>query len=133
MKVFVPVVDSSSHRYEIAGGFRASGSVCIFDTKDDHVTWYDANGVSLDYAELLNELKTNGVVHVITSTIQPMALKVFTSSGFTVYRSVGTDLLVNLELLKVRCLPLYGFEEALSETTGCLTSCSSCESAMCKN
>ena len=134
MKVFVPVIDSASHRYEIAGGFSQSCSVCIYDTSDNHVTWYDPSGLPVDFSEILEELKLNGVVNVIATAMQPMALKVLSNGGFRVYRSVGNDLLTNLELLKMRCLPLYGYEEALSEVHSfCATSCDSCSSVMCQN
>lgn len=134
MKVFVPVIDSSSHRYEIAAGFSESGSVCIIDTADNRVIWYKPSGMPFNFNEMMEELKLNGVVNIITSTIQPMALKVLINKGFKVYRSVGTDLLANLELLKNLCLPLIGYEDALNEIqSSCGKSCNSCHSILCKN
>ncbi|TCO07119.1 NifB/NifX family molybdenum-iron cluster-binding protein [Natronoflexus pectinivorans] len=134
MKVFIPVIDSSRSRYTIANGFSDSGSICVFDTKDNHVTWYESTGNPAGYSEMLDELKSNGVFNVIASAVSPMALKVFSDKGFTVYKSVGNDLLVNLELLRIRCLPIYGMEECMSELTPtCFSNCSSCEPAICHN
>ena len=133
MKVFIPVIDSSRHRYKIADGFNESGAICIFDTKDNHVTWYESKGTSAGDAEMLEELKSSGVVNLITPTIQPMALKVFSDKGFAVYKSVGDDLMVNLELIKIRCLPLYGLEESMSNITPCFSDCTSCEPSICHN
>jgi predicted Fe-Mo cluster-binding NifX family protein len=133
MKVFIPVVDNQLNRYQIADGFSSSGSVCIFDTDDNAVTWYQSADEPVGQSTILDELKTSGVVNVITSSLPPMALKVFSDCGFTVFRSIGKDLMANIEFLKMERLPIYGLEDAFGDVAGCKSKCSSCSSSVCKN
>lgn len=134
MKVLVPVVDSLSHKYEIAPGFSESCSVCIIDASSNEVIWYKPASLSVDFFAMMEELKQTGVVSIITSTIQPMALKVLNQKGFKVYRSVGNDLHANLELFEMLCLPLIGYGEALNQIESfCGQSCATCKSVVCKN
>lgn len=134
MKVLIPIVDSLSHKYEIAPGFSESCSVCIMDASSNEVIWYKPASLSVDFFAMMEELKQAGVESIITSSIQPMALKVLNQKGFKVYRSVGNDLHANLELFELLCLPLIGYGEALKEIGSlCAKSCASCKSVGCKN
>jgi predicted Fe-Mo cluster-binding NifX family protein len=133
MKVFIPVVDGQLNRYQIADGFSSSGSVCVYDTDENEVVWYQSAQEPVGQSTILEELRTSGVVHVITSSMAPMALKVFSDCGFTVFRSIGRDLMANIEFLKMACLPIYGLGDAFGATSGCKSTCSSCPSTVCKN
>jgi predicted Fe-Mo cluster-binding NifX family protein len=134
MKVLIPVIDSTDHRYIIADGIHESGSICILDTTEGHITWYETKDYPVNERDLFEELKVNGITNIIASSLAPMAIKVFNSNGFTIYKSVNTDLLMNLELLKMRCLPNYSYEASLEGIKSCsASSCQSCHSTACSN
>ncbi|TCO07114.1 hypothetical protein [Natronoflexus pectinivorans] len=135
MKVFIPVIDCSRNRYTIAESFDAFGSVCIFDTKENLVTWYESKGVSATYEEILEELKSDGVAKAIISTVQPTTVNSFKNKGFHIYKSVGNDLRLNLELLKIRCLPVFNYElvQELNELGSFYPKNSVYEGTICQN
>lgn len=134
MKVFIPVIDSTDHRYIIADGVHESGSICILDTSEGHITWYETKDYPVNERDFFEELKVNGITNIIASSLSPMAVKVFNFNGFTIFKSVNTDLLMNLELLKMRCLPFYSYEASMEGIKGCsLGACGSCHSTTCSN
>ncbi len=134
MKVFIPVINSTDHRYIIADGVHESGSICILDTEGGHITWYETKDYPVNQRDFFEELKINGITNIIASSLSPMAVKVFNFNGFTIFKSVNTDLLMNLELLKMRCLPFYSYEASLEGVKSCGGgACSTCHSTTCSN
>ncbi|ASB48217.1 hypothetical protein [Alkalitalea saponilacus] len=135
MKVFIPVIDCSRNRYTIAENFETSGAICIFDIRDNLVTWYKSKGLSASYEEILEELKGDGVTKAIISSLQTPTINTFVNKGFHIYKSVGNDLRINLELLKIRCLPVFDYESAeeLNEMSSFHSEFATYEPAICQN
>ena len=134
MKIFIPVTDSIKKRYKIASGVNESGTVCIFNSDDNQLTWYEAKDNNSSFPDMLADLKSANITDIIINKVFPLALKILTNNGFTVYKSVGDDLITNLELFKMKCLPIYQMEEALTEHSSCSRTCTSCASSeLCQN
>jgi len=133
MKVVIPVIDKDAQRYTIADGFSETECICIYDTHDNDVVWLEKRSISQNMSELLPELARNHMTHIITRSVQPMALSVLTRSGFSVFKSVGDNLFLNLELFNRECLPIFNMNAAMLNASSCGGACSTCRSADCKN
>ena len=132
MKVVIPVIDKEQNRYTIANGFNEKGCICVYDSVANDIVWYEPSNVAENLANLLPELAKREILQVITTGIKPMALNVFCNSGFTVYRSYGDNLMVNIELFNKESLPIYEMKVSLEDAAACGGSCHSCSSPSCK-
>ena len=133
MKVVIPVIDKNAQKYTIAEGFNETECICIYDTQANDVVWLEKRSISQNMNELLPELARNQMTHIITKAVQPMALNVLTRSGFSVFKSMGDNLLLNIELFNKECLPIFNMNAAMLKAASCGGACSSCKSTDCKN
>ena len=133
MKVVIPVVDKDSHKYSIAGGFNETSCLCVYDSLQNDLVWYDVASLSQNMNNLVPELKRRELVNVVTQGMQPMALNVLNNSGFTVYKAMGDSLMLNIELFNKECLPIFNMNLSFEGVKSCGGGCSSCGSSDCKN
>jgi predicted Fe-Mo cluster-binding NifX family protein len=133
MKVIIPVINKDTQKYTIAEGLNDTECICVYDTLDNNIVWFEKTNITQATNELLPMLVRNEMMHVVTKGMQPLALNVLNRCGFTVYKSYGDDLMLNIELFNKECLPIFNMDHAMSEAQTCGSKCSSCSSVNCKN
>jgi Uncharacterized conserved protein len=128
MKIAIPVLDNDMHKYDIANGFNSTGSLCLYNNREDKFLWMHTSDLASNMGELLPALVSKQVNTIITNHIHPMALKVLVNKGFKVYKSSGHNLLDNLNLFKEEKLDIYDILLSYSDVELCGGECSACSS-----
>lgn len=126
MKIAIPVVDQKKQKNNIAGGLNVIGHLCIFDTDKNEGCWMRTVDLAPNMGELLPALERNEVSVIITRQVQPMALKILVNKGFSVYKSNGAELLVNVDLFSKNELTLFDMDAAMEFATVCGGECDAC-------
>lgn len=113
----------------IASGFNATSDVCIYDEDkpmDEACIFINWREIIPPGTKITQQLKAQGILGVLTETMQLMALNLFRENGITVFKSVGKDLYSNLTLLSEGKLEYYSVSEALENNKLCGGECSDC-------
>jgi len=126
MKIAIPVVDKELQRNHIAGSFNVIGFICIYDTEIHVGRWMKTLDLAPNMGELLPALELEKVSTVISSQVQPMALKVLVNKGFRVYKSIGNLLDENIGKFINNELFPFDMEAAMTNTAVCGGSCAVC-------
>ncbi len=127
MKVIIPIKERTC----IASGFNETPDVCIFDVNKElkeacsFIGWRE---IIPPGSKITLKLKEQGIYAVLTGEMQLLALNLFRENGINVYKSKGTNLYENLELLSRGELKSYSVEEALENNKLCGGQCNDCTS-----
>jgi len=126
MKIAIPVIDIKLRKNHIAGSFNVIGFICIYDTEIHAGRWMKTLELAPNMGELLPALERESVTTVITSQVQPMALKVLTNKGFRVFKSNGNLLDENIgKFINNELIP-FDMEAAMANAAVCGGSCAVC-------
>jgi len=128
MKIAIPVIDREMQSNRIASSLSVVGCLCIYDTDKHEGSWMKTLDLAPNMGELLPALERNNVFTIITKQLQPMALKVLVNKGFTVFKSKGDDLDINIRFLTNNELSLFNMDSAMEFATICGGECSDCKS-----
>jgi len=126
MRIAIPVIDKESQRNRIAGSLNVNGNLCIYDTVNSEGRWMKTLELAPNMGELLPALERENVSVIISRQIQPMALKVLVNKGFSVYKSIGDLLDMNISMLVNNRLDPFDMEAAMTNATICGGACDSC-------
>jgi len=126
MKIAIPVVDLDINKNIISGGLNSTGHICIYDDEANEAVWMSVLDLATNMGELLPTLEKKTVSGIITSRIQPLALKVLVNKGFHVYKSRGNLLDENILQFNRKELTLFNMENAIAEAIICGGSCDVC-------
>ena len=127
MKIAIPVVDKELQSNRIAGSLSVIGCLCIYDTETHEGSWMKTLDLASNMGELLPALEQNNVSTIITRQVQPMALKVLVNKGFSVFRSKGDDLDINIRYLTNNELMPFNMDSAMEFATICGGECGDCK------
>jgi predicted Fe-Mo cluster-binding NifX family protein len=127
MKIAIPVVNSSDHKYDIAPGFNVTPYFCIYDTGQGEYFWMHTDEVLNNGENIVTYFRKQNLGIIITSMMKPMALKLFNRMGISVYKSEIGDLRENIESFKMEKLSQYTTEEAVASSNACGGECSACD------
>jgi len=126
MRIVIPVVDLEENKNLIFGGLNATGQICIYDTVTEEFFWIKTSNLAENMGELLPALEKQEISVIITTKIQPMALKVLVNKGFQVYKSDGIQLKENILQFNQNGLSIFDMESAMSDSLLCGGSCAVC-------
>lgn len=126
MRIVLPVVDLEENKNLIFGGLNATGQICIYDTITEEFLWIKISNLAENLGELLPALEKQEIAVIITSKIQPMALKILVNKGFEVYKSEGDEVKENILHFNKKRLTIFDMESALSDSLLCGGSCAVC-------
>lgn len=127
MKIAIPVVDSSDHKYKIAPGFNVTPYFCIYDTGQGEYFWMHTDEVLNNGENIVTYFRKQNLGVIITSMMKPMALKLFNRMGITVYKSENEDLSSNIKHFELNKLSEYTTEEAVANSNACGGECNTCD------
>ena len=128
MKIAIPVIDREMQSNRIASSLSVVGCLCIYDTDKHEGSWIKTLDLAPNMGELLPALERNNVFTIITKQLQPMALKVLVNKGFSVFKSKGDDLDINIRFLTNNELSPFNMDSAMEFATICGGECSDCKS-----
>jgi predicted Fe-Mo cluster-binding NifX family protein len=128
MKIAIPVIDKEMQCNRIASSLSVVGCLCIYDTDKHEGSWIKTLDLAPNMGELLPALERNNVFTIITKQLQPMALKVLVNKGFSVFKSIGDDLDINIRFLANNELSPFNMDSAMEFATICGGECSDCKS-----
>jgi len=126
MRIVIPVVDLEENKNRISGGLNATGQICLYDSVTEEFLWLKISKLAENLGELLPALEQRDISVIITSKIQPMALKVLVNKGFKVYQSQGDLLQDNITYYHQKTLLRFNMESAMSDALICGGSCAVC-------
>jgi|GEM_PF-437300 len=126
MRIVIPVIDLEEKKHLISGGLNSTGQLCIYDTITEEFLWLKTSKLAQNMGELLPALEQQEISVIITSKIQPMALKVLVNKGFKVYKSEGILLNENIKHYNQKNLSFFDMESAMSDALLCGGSCAVC-------
>jgi len=126
MRIVIPVVDLDEHKNRISGGLNATGQICLYDSVTEEFLWIKVSKLAVNLGELLPALEQQDISVIITSKIQPMALKVLVNKGFKVYQSQGDLLQENLDYFHQKTLQCFNMESSMSDALICGGPCAVC-------
>ena len=126
MKIAIPVIDNSEHKYDIANGFNSTGSLCLYNKDSDQYSWIRIADLASNMGELLPALISKDVDNVITKHIHPMALQVLILKGVKVYLSEGFNLKENIDLFNQSKLQMCDAISSYADIQICGGECSVC-------
>ena len=126
MKIAIPVIDREMQSNRIASSLSVVGCLCIYDTDKHEGSWIKTLDLAPNMGELLPALERNNVFTIITKQLQPMALKVLVNKGFSVYKSIGDLLDLNISMFANDRLDPFDMEAAMANATICGGACDSC-------
>jgi predicted Fe-Mo cluster-binding NifX family protein len=126
MKIAIPVINKELQRNRIAGSLNVIGYLCIYDTIINEGRWMKTMELAPNMGELLPALERENVSVIISRQIQPMALKVLVNKGFSVYKSIGDLLDLNISMFANDRLDPFDMEAAMANATICGGACDSC-------
>jgi len=126
MKIAIPVVDLEENKNLISKGLTATGQICIHDNSTMESVWMKTAELAENMGELLPALEKRQVSVIITSKVQPMALKVLVNKGFYVYKSKGDRLEENILSFNRNELSIFNMDSAMVDAIFCGGSCDIC-------
>lgn len=126
MKIAIPVIDNSEHKYDIANGFNSTGSLCLYNEESKRCSWMQTSELAANMGELLPALVSQEVDIIITKHVHPMALQVLVNKGFRVYQSEGLNLMDNIGLFNESRLRTYDIISSYADAKICGGECSAC-------
>ena len=127
MKIAIPVIDREMQSNRIASSLSVVGCLCIYDTDKHEGSWIKTLDLAPNMGELLPALERNNVFTIITKQLQPMALKVLVNKGFSVFKSKGDDLEINIRFLANNELSPFNMDSAMEFATICGGECGDCK------
>lgn len=127
MKIAIPVVDKELLSNRIAGSLSVIGFLCIYDTEKNEGSWMKTLDLAPNMGELLPALERNNISTIITRQVQPMALKVLVNKGFSVFKSKGDELDINIRYLTNNELIAFNMDAAMEFATICGGECGDCK------
>ena len=126
MRIAIPVIDKELQRNRIAGSLNVLGTVCIYDTELRSFRWMKTLELAPNMGDLLPALEREKVFTVISRQVHPMALKVLVNKGFSVYKSIGDLLDMNIGMFTRNELITFDMEAAMANVAACGGSCETC-------
>ena len=126
MKIAIPVIDNSEHKYDIANGFNSTGSLCLYNKESDQYSWIRIADLAGNMGELLPALISKDIDNIITRHIHPMALQVLVHKGLNVYLSEGSNLTENINLFNQSKLQMCDAISSYADIQICGGECSVC-------
>jgi predicted Fe-Mo cluster-binding NifX family protein len=132
MNIAIPVTDLEKNKNIISDGLSATGQICIYNSCTNEATWMKTSDLAANMGELLSALEKKAVSDIITSRIQPMALKVLVNKGFHVYKSIGNLLNENILQFNQKKLPFFDMESAMANISICGGACDICSTDDCQ-
>lgn len=127
MKIMLPVLNDCEGKMKLAEGFHNAQKVCIYDSKKDIYEWISTKKINANIGEFSVELKQRGIESVISCTMQPVVLRIFSQNGLQVFKAEGNNLEQNIASFQNDKLNSFSTEETKT-IMGCGSSCNSCSS-----
>jgi predicted Fe-Mo cluster-binding NifX family protein len=125
MKVMLPIVKDCDGDIKLAKSFHNAQNVCIYDCKNDLYEWISINKINADAGSFSFIIKQRKIKSVISCTIHPLVLKIFSENGLEVYKAEGNNLQQNISFFQNKKLNSFSGEDT-NQLMGCGSSCNSC-------
>lgn len=127
MKVMLPVLIDKKGEIQIAQGFHNTKNICIYDCTEDEYECIPTNNIKNNIGDFSIQLKLNGIDSIISYTMPPLALRLFTTNGLNVFKAEGTSIEENITHFQNSKLNQFAIEET-NNPGSCGSSCNSCSS-----
>lgn len=128
-KICMPVkLNTVSDSHQIASDLNSASHYYIVDLKEKVSFFLDLNEIQKVFNNSQgNGFKALGISSMICEGVSPMALKILTDSGISVWKPVGDNVHENIDYYANN--QLIEFSGADAKTSACTSNCSSCNTS----
>lgn len=129
MRIAIPVLNLGKGKYIIAETLNAKGQLCIYERETQKSQWLKISDLVSDLNELFSTFQQKSITDIISTKMQPMALKILVDKGFQVYQSQGNDLNKNIDLHEKGQLFKFDMQHLLANINLCEGACNTCDTS----
>lgn len=125
-KICMPVkLDNSGDIHKISSNLNSASHYYIVDMKEKVSSFLDLKEIQNVFENSQGQgFKALGISSMICEGVSPMALKILSDTGISVWKPISDDVHENLDLYASNQLMEFSGDDALS--SNCNSNCSSC-------